>query len=74
MNEKEEKYRRKVVAGIFLAIIAVLIYLYYQEYNNRMKLLDEFETTKAEYEERVMKLQEENELMRDILEDLDIAW
>ena len=48
---KYEKTKSKVIAWVAVIVIAVLVVLYYQEYNLRMKLLDEYNTVQAEYEE-----------------------
>ena len=48
---KYEKTKAKVISWLAVIVIAVLVVLYYQEHNLRIKLLDEYNTIPAEYEE-----------------------
>lgn len=48
---KYEKTKAKVISWLAVIVIAVLVVLYYQEHNLRIKLLDEYNTIQAEYEE-----------------------
>ena len=48
---KYEKTKSKVIACVAVIVIVVLVHLYNQEHNLRMKLLDEYNTIQAEYEE-----------------------
>ena len=48
---KHERYFTRLVAIVAAVIIAFLVFLYNQEHDLRMKLLDDYQMLQEEYEE-----------------------